>query len=121
VLTGLEGVAPKFHTHVIFARKDLIESKPDLVNRFLKGVFASIAFMKANEAKTTEIATRVLHQSPAVMKRTYDYEISMFEDDGHIDPAAISVLKDSFIGMGLVSEKPTDDQLFTTKFLPVKP
>jgi hypothetical protein len=45
----------------------------------------------------------------------------MFEDDGHIDPAAISVLKDSFIGMGLVSEKPTDDQLFTTKFLPVKP
>lgn len=121
VLTGLEGVAPKFHTHVIFARKDLVESKPDLVNRFLKGVFASIAFMKANEAKTTEIATRILHQSPAVMKRTYDYEISMFEDDGHIDPEAISVLKDSFIGMGLVSEKPTDDQLFTTRFLPVKP
>lgn len=121
VLTGLEKVAPKFHTHVVFARKDLVDSKPDLVNRFLKGVFASIAFMKANEAKTTEIATRILHQSPAVMKRTYDYEISMFEDDGHIDPEAIAVLKDSFIGMGLLTEKPADDQLFTTRFLPVKP
>jgi ABC-type nitrate/sulfonate/bicarbonate transport system substrate-binding protein len=121
VLTGLEGVAPKFHTHVVFARKDLVQSNPDLVARFLRGVFASIAFMKSNEVKTTEIATRILHQSPAVMKRTYDYEISMFEDDGHFDPAAIAVLKDSFIGMGLLAEKPADEQLFTTRFLPVKP
>ncbi len=121
VLTGLEGVAPKFHTHVVFARKEMIEKNPDVVNRFLKGVFASIAFMKANKEKTTEIATRVLHQSPAVMNRTYDYEISMFEDDGHFDPEAVAVLKDSFLGMGMLTEKPTDDQLFTTKFLPVKP
>jgi NitT/TauT family transport system substrate-binding protein len=121
VLTGLERVAPKFHTHVVFTRRDLITRNPDLVNRFLKGVFASIAFMKANEAKTTDIATRILHQSPDVMKRTYDYEISMFEDDGHFDPAAVAVLKDSFLGMGLLTEKPNDDQLFTTRFLPVKP
>jgi ABC-type nitrate/sulfonate/bicarbonate transport system substrate-binding protein len=121
VLTGLEMVAPKFHTHVVFARKDMIQNNPDVVNRFLKGVFASIAFMKANKDKTTEIATRVLHSDPAVMNRAYDYEISMFENDGHFDPAAVAVLKDSFIGMGLMTEKPADDQLFTTKFLPVKP
>jgi len=121
VLTGLEKVAPKFHTHVVFTRKDLIASNPDLVSRFLKGVFASIAFMKTHRDQTTEIATRILHQSPAVMKRTYDYEISMFEDDGHFDPAAIAVLKDSFIGMGLLTEKPADEQLFTARFLPVKP
>lgn len=121
VLTGLEMVAPKFITHVVFARKDLVRNQPDLVNRFLKGVFGSIAFMKANEAKTTEIATRVLHQSPAVMKRAYDYEISMFEDDGHFDRQAVDVLKKSFIDMGMLTVKPADDQLFTTQFLPVKP
>ena len=121
VLTGLQDVAPKFHTHVVFARTALVKSNPDLVARFLKGVFGSIAFMKANKAKTTEIATRVLHQSPAVMNRTWDYEISMFEDDGHFDPQAIDVLQQSFVAMGLAPEKIPDDKLFTTQFLPVKP
>jgi ABC-type nitrate/sulfonate/bicarbonate transport system substrate-binding protein len=121
VLTGLEKVAPKFHTHVVFARTDLIKTKPDVVSRFLKGVFASIAFMKANKEKTTAIATQVLHQSPAVMNRTWDYEISMFEDDGHFDPQAIDALQQSFVAMGLAPEKIPDDKLYTTQFLPVKP
>jgi ABC-type nitrate/sulfonate/bicarbonate transport system substrate-binding protein len=121
VLTGLEGVAPDFITHVVFARPELIKSNPDLVNRFLKGVFASIAFMKANKEKTTEIATKVLHQSPAVMNRTWDYEISMFEDDGHFDPKAIAVMQQSFIEMGLSSDKIPDNKLYTTQFLPVRP
>jgi ABC-type nitrate/sulfonate/bicarbonate transport system substrate-binding protein len=121
VLTGLEKVAPKFHTHVVFARTDLVKSNPDLVARFLKGVFGSIAFMKTNKEKTTEIATQVLHQTPAVMNRTWDYEISMFEDDGHFDPAAVEVIKDSFVGMGILDHKPPNDELFTTKFVPVKP
>lgn len=121
VLTGLEGVAPEFITHVVFARSELVKSKPDLVNRFLKGIFASIAFMKANKEKTTEIATKVLHQSPAVMSRTWDYEISMFETDGHFDPKAIAVMQQSFIEMGLSSGKIPADKLYTTQFLPVRP
>jgi ABC-type nitrate/sulfonate/bicarbonate transport system substrate-binding protein len=121
VLVGMEKYAPKFITHVIYARKDLIADKPDVVTRFLKGFFATIAFEKANKAKTTEIAMQVLHQSKAVMDRTYDYEISMFEDDGHFDPAAVEVIKDSFVGMGILDHKPPNDQLFTTKFVPVKP
>jgi ABC-type nitrate/sulfonate/bicarbonate transport system substrate-binding protein len=121
VLLTFEKYAPQFHTHVVFARKQLVDANPDLVERFLKGVFASIAFMKANRDKTTEIATRILQQSPAVMKRTYDTEISMFEDDGRFDPAAVAVLKQSFVEMGMLTGKPADEQLFTTRFLPVKP
>lgn len=121
VLSGLESVAPEFITHVVFASPDLIKSNPDVVNRFLKGVFGSIAFMKANKEKTTEIATRVLHQSPEVMSRTWDYEISMFEDDGHFNPQAIAVMQQSFVEMGLSPEKIPDDKLYTTQFLPVKP
>jgi ABC-type nitrate/sulfonate/bicarbonate transport system substrate-binding protein len=117
----MEKYAPKFITHVVYARKDLIAEKPDLVSRFLKGFFATIAFEKANKAKTTEIAMDVLHQPKAVMDRTYDYEISMFEDDGHFDPAAVEVIKDSFVGMGILDHKPPNDQLFTTQFVPVKP
>ncbi len=121
VLTGLEGVAPVFITHVVFARTDLVKGDPALINRFLKGVFASIAFMKTHEDETTKIATRVLHQSPAVMNRTWDYEISMFENDGHFDPKAIAVMQQSFIDMDLSAEKIPADKLYTTRFLPVKP
>jgi NitT/TauT family transport system substrate-binding protein len=121
VLVGMEKYAPKFITHVIYARKDLIASNPDLVKRFLQGFFATIAFEKANKAKTTEIAMQVLHQSKTVMDRTYDYEISMFEDDGHFDPGAVEVIKDSFVGMGILDHKPPNSELFTTQFVPVKP
>lgn len=121
ILVGMEKYAPKFHTHVIFARKQLVQDNPDLVTRFLKGFFASVAFMKAHKPETTEIATRILHQTPAAMDKTYDYEISMLEDDGHFDPEAVEVLKESFVGMGILTEKPANDQLLTTRFLPVKP
>jgi NitT/TauT family transport system substrate-binding protein len=121
LLVGMKDYAPHFITHVIFAPKDLVANNPDLVTRFLKGFFATVAFEKANKDKTTEIAMDVLHQSKTAMDLTYDAEIPMFEDDGHFDPAAVAVIKDSLTDMGMLSEKPTDDQLFTTQFTPVKP
>jgi phthalate 4,5-dioxygenase len=42
-------------------------------------------------------------------------------DDGCFDPAAVEVIKDSFIDMGQLSQRPTIDQLLTTRFVPVKP
>jgi len=33
---------------------------------------------------------------------------------------AVAILKDSFIDMGILDQKPGDDQLFTTRFTPVK-
>jgi hypothetical protein len=44
----------------------------------------------------------------------------MLEDDGHFDPAAVAVIKDSLLDMNMLDAKPSDDQLFTTKFVPVK-
>jgi ABC-type nitrate/sulfonate/bicarbonate transport system substrate-binding protein len=121
ILVGMEKYAPKFHTHVVFARKELVATKPDIVERFLKGFFASIAFMKTHKEETSKVAEAVLHESPQVASKTYDYEISMLINDGKFDPAAVEVIKESLIGMKLLDTKPTDDQLFTTKFVPVKP
>jgi NitT/TauT family transport system substrate-binding protein len=121
IVAAMEKFAPKFHTHVIFARKELVASNPDLVNHFLKGFFASVEFMRTHKEKTSEVAERVLHMSPTVASKTYDYEISAFSTDGHFDPQAVAVLKDSFVDMHILDSKPSDDQLFTTRFLPVKP
>jgi len=121
ILFGMEKYAPKFHAHVVFARKDIVASNPDLVKRFLQGFFASVAFMKTHKEETSKVAEQVLGQSPQVASKTYDYEISMLENDGHFDPAAVEVIKESLVDMKMLDTKPTDDQLFTTKFVPVKP
>jgi NitT/TauT family transport system substrate-binding protein len=121
VLIGLEKYAPHFITHVVFARKDLVRDKPDMVERFLKGFFGTIAFMKTHKPETDAVGVRVLDLSPTVMSRVYDYEISMFNDDGTFDPRAVETLKDSFVGMGTLTDRPKNDQLFTTRFVPVKP
>jgi ABC-type nitrate/sulfonate/bicarbonate transport system substrate-binding protein len=121
ILVGMQEYAPVFITHVVFARKELVDKNPDLVRNFLKGFFGSIVFMKAHKAETDEVAESVLHESPAVASKVYDYEISMLQTDGRFDPDALTVLKQSFLDMGMLETKPANDQLFTTKFVLVKP
>ena len=49
----------------IFARKDLVASNPDVVARFLKGFFASIAYMKTNKDETSKVARANAEGKPA--------------------------------------------------------
>lgn len=120
IITDMARYAPHFITHVVFAQKAMVATNPALVERFLKGFFAAIAFVKANKEATSRVAERVLHQSEAVAGRTYDSEMPMFETDGIFDPQAIETLKRSFVEMGTLDKAPANDALFTTQFLPVK-
>jgi NitT/TauT family transport system substrate-binding protein len=120
-LTNMEQYVPRLITQVVTTRTDFIAEHPDLVDRFLKGMFASIAYVKSHKADSVAIATRVLHQSKTVMDETYDAEKSMLSDDGTFDPESMKVLKASFIEMGILDKEPPDDKILTTKFLPVKP
>jgi NitT/TauT family transport system substrate-binding protein len=121
MLASMDRYAPHFITHVVFAQKSLVAARPDTVARFLKGFFAAIAFMKTHKAATSALAARVLQQSASVVDKDYDFEAGMFIDDGRFDPQAVAALKQSYIEMGTLKEKPADDVLFTTQFLPVRP
>lgn len=120
VITTATPFVDHFITHVFFARNELIEKHPEQVRAFLQGWFETIAFMKANKAKTVEITSKVLNLSPSVISRAYDEQIGIFTTDGTFDPKAVAVLKQSFIEMGLLKEVPDDKVLFTTQFVPVK-
>jgi NitT/TauT family transport system substrate-binding protein len=121
MLASMDRYAPHFITHVVYAQRSVVASNPGLVERFLKGFFAAIAFIKAHRDETAAIAEHVLHQSRTVVNEDYDFEVGMFNDDGRFDPRAVAVLKQSFVDMGTLPEKPPDDLLFTTQFLPVRP
>ena len=120
ILTAMDHYAPHFITHVVFAQQSLVANKPGLVDRFLKGFFSAIAFMKSHKEETSAIAERALHQSLAVVRKDYDFEIGMFIDDGRFDPQAVAALKRSYVEMGTLPKQPPDEVLFTTQFLPVK-
>ena len=120
VITTATPFVDHFITHVFFAREELIEKRPQAIRAFLQGWFNTIAFMKANKAKTVDITAKVINLSPAVIGRAYDEEVGIFSDDGVFDPKAVAVLKQSFIEMGLLKEIPEDKVMFTTQFLPVK-
>lgn len=121
IVTTLGKYAPHFLTHMIFARKELIDKNPDLVARFLKGFFASIVFMQHNKAATSQIGSRVLNIDLPIMDKIYDEQIGMLESDGRIDPQAVDVMLDSFIEMKILPTRPKEDEILTRQFLPVRP
>ena len=118
---SLAPFAPHFLAHVVYARSELIQGNPDLVERFLKGFFAGIIFMKTHKEETTRIAVRELHSTPEIMNRTYDDLAPWLGRDGRFDPQAIETLKASYVDLGIVDKKPSTDQMLTQRFVPVKP
>src|SRR5262249_53167946 len=67
VITTATPFVDHFITHVFFAREELIEKRPQAIRAFLQGWFNTIAFMKANKAKTVDITAKVINLSPAVI------------------------------------------------------
>ena len=121
IVTGMESFAPDFITHVVFASNSMIEKKPEIIGRFLQGFFASMQFAKANKAKTVAFLAPLFNEPADVTEQIYDHEMPMMIEDGHFDPKAVAVLKDSFLDMGILDKKPEDAQLFDARFVPVKP
>jgi len=109
----------EFITHVVFATDDVIANNPDLVKRFLTGLWETLDWMKANKDEAVAITANVLQIPPEVIARTYDMEMPMFTEAGEFDPAAMDVLRQSFVEMQILPEAPADDVLLTTQFLPV--
>jgi ABC-type nitrate/sulfonate/bicarbonate transport system substrate-binding protein len=120
ILVHVGDYAKDYHSALVFARKDFIAQSPDVVARYLKGMFASVAFIRANKVKSVEIAAKVMHLDPAILDRVYDIEVGAFSSDGHFDPKAVELVKQSFIEMGMLTEKPRTNEILTTKFVPVK-
>jgi NitT/TauT family transport system substrate-binding protein len=116
----LGDIAKNFYTHVIFATDEMIDKRPDLLERFLRGWFKTIAFMKihkdfvvASEAKTIEV-------EPDITAKIYDAQMSGFSTDGAWNPAAIDVIRGSLKELGILDSIPDAKTLYNDKFVPVK-
>lgn len=117
ILMRFGDVAKYFIMHVIFATDKAIAQKPEMLKAFLQGWFETIAFMRANKAKSVAIAMPVMGTDETMTSGIYDELMPMFTDDGHFEPKALAVLRRSFVEMKTLAEEPDMSKLYTEAFL----
>jgi ABC-type nitrate/sulfonate/bicarbonate transport system substrate-binding protein len=111
-------IAPNFITHAIFASKAMIDTKPDVVRRFLAAWFETQTYMKTHKADGVAIIVKRLQIPESVAASDYDTLMPDFSKDGKFSPAALKVLSQSFVQMGTLPSEPDMSKLYTETFLP---
>jgi ABC-type nitrate/sulfonate/bicarbonate transport system substrate-binding protein len=107
-----------FHTHVIFATKEIVAKRPDAVRRFLAGWIDVIAFMAANRAETIKLVMPVSGLAEDIQTREYDKAMPMLSRDLRFLPRALEVLQRSFVELEILPRAPEMKTLYTEEFLP---
>jgi NitT/TauT family transport system substrate-binding protein len=120
ILLSYGDIVQDYITHLVLASDKLIAENPDLLRRFLKGWFESVAYMKTHRDAGVRIAAKAMNIDAAIIERAYGEEMRMLSDDGKFDPAAIEVLRRSFVELGILDTVPEAKLLYTEQFVPVK-
>jgi NitT/TauT family transport system substrate-binding protein len=118
VLVPCASYVSDFIAHAHFASNAMIKDHPDAVRRFLAGWFETIAFMRADRARTVAIARNYTGFSQAVEEREYDVVMPMFSGNGHFDAKGLDTLRRSLVELGMVDAEPDMATLYTERFLP---
>jgi ABC-type nitrate/sulfonate/bicarbonate transport system substrate-binding protein len=113
-------IVKHFYTHVIFATNDMVDKRPELLQRFLRAWFRTVAFMKANREFAVKSEQRTLDVRRSVVEKIYDAQMDGFSLDGAWDPEAIDVIRSSLKELGILPAIPEAKALYTDKFVPVR-
>jgi NitT/TauT family transport system substrate-binding protein len=113
-------IVEHFYTHVIFATNDMVDKRPNLLSRFLRGWFKTVAFMRANREFTVKSEQRTLDVRQSVVEKIYDAQMAGFSLDGAWDPEAIDVIRSSLKELGILPTIPDAKALYTDRFVPVR-
>jgi NitT/TauT family transport system substrate-binding protein len=113
-------IVKHFYTHVIFATDDMIEKRPEVLRRFLRGWFKTIAFMKANRDFTIKSEMKTLEIRESVASKVYDAQMPGFSLDGSWDAQSLDVIRQSLKELNILPNVPDASQIHNNKFVPVK-
>jgi NitT/TauT family transport system substrate-binding protein len=114
-------VVKNFITHTIMASDKLIKEHPDQVQRFLKGWYQTVAYMKQPEhkAESVKIIADVMKISMTAATRAFDVDLKALSDDGHFDQAKLDVVRNALPGFGILDYVPAAKDLYNPNFTPV--
>jgi len=120
LLATFGDAVPDFHTHAIFAHRNLIKNNPDLLKRFLHAWFTTAKFMKDNREETVKIIAATMSLPVSVVDKSYDYEMQMLSMDGAFNPKAIETIRKSLKDLEILDRIPDANELFLPGYAPVK-
>ena len=106
-----------FLVHVFFATDELMAKNPDALKRYLKAWFETVAYTKTHKDDAVRITQTISHLPADEAARVYDVIAPTLADDGHFDPKAVAVVKQSMVDLGQVDKLPSDQDLYTEAFL----
>lgn len=118
ILTRFGDGVGDFHAHVMFAADKAIAARPGAITAFIGGWFETIAFMRANKARTVEISAEVMGADEKLAGAIYDELMPMFSDDGRFNPKALDALAKSFVELKTLPVEPDMAKLYTETLLP---
>jgi len=116
----LGDIAKDFYTHVIYATDEMIDKRPELLKRFLRGWFKTVAFMKTHKDFTVASEAKTVAVEPDIASKIYDAQMSGFSTDGSWNLAAIDVIRHSLKELGILDTIPDAKVLYNDQFVPVK-
>jgi NitT/TauT family transport system substrate-binding protein len=120
ILTLFGDIVKDFDTHVIFASDSVVAQRPDVLTRFLKGWFTTVAYMRKNKAPTIKTIARVMQVDEAVVAKSYPADMAMMSNDGTFSQAALDVVRRSVADLGMYDQPLDPKNMYTTRFVPVK-
>jgi NitT/TauT family transport system substrate-binding protein len=118
VLLTAQDYAPGLVANSIIATDQLIKSNPDVLKRFLKGWYETVAFMATHKDAAVKGGIAATGLAPSVVEDEYDTQKVMWSLDGTISPAELDQLARAIFEIGLVDAKPDLSQYYDPKFLP---
>lgn len=120
ILSLLGDIVKDFDTHIIFAQDAMVNQKPQVLTRFLKGWFQSVAYTRKNKDAAIKTIARVMHVDESVVQKSYGPDVQMLSSDGAFTPGAIDVVRKSVADLGMYDQPLDVKNMYTTRFVPVK-
>jgi ABC-type nitrate/sulfonate/bicarbonate transport system substrate-binding protein len=118
VLVPCSDYVTHFITHAIFAQDNVMRNKPDVLRRFLKAWFESVAYMQGNKAQSVAIASKVTGSSPDLESLEYDKLMPhFFSANGHFHQADLAAVANSLVLLKDADTPPDMSKLYTENFL----
>jgi NitT/TauT family transport system substrate-binding protein len=120
ILTLFGDIVKDFDTHVIFAHDNLIAQRPQVLQRFLKGWFTTVAYMRTHKETSIKTIARVMHVDESVVAKSYPADMQMMSNDGAFTQAALDEVRKSVSDLGMYDQPLDPKNMYTTRFVPVK-
>ena len=119
VLAPCSDYVTHFITHAIFAQNDMIKNKADVLRRFLKSWFETIAYIQHNKEQSVAIASKVTGAPATLESLEYDRLVPhFFSTDGRFQNDDLAAVAQSLVMLKDADKLPDMSKLYTEDFLP---